>query len=235
MKKYIAIIAAIAVLGAAGIVVVEKRSNKPDTDKETTSYSQTAVRSGEKSEAQQSKSSTVSDKTEQSETSKTQESTHSFNCEIDSVSGTVLLVIPDKDSGERKSSDKISLDFSKAAVTDEKGKKIAQDDIKNFSRAKIYYNGEIRETYPASITAQKIVLSGREYCNIYFYSELTGELLKTHRVPVGSNLDSADMPNAGAACPDGYHFEGWSVDGKDINGLKNITDSVTVTAKIRKD
>ena len=43
------------------------------------------------------------------------------------------------------------------------------------------------------------------------------------------------MPNAGAACPDGYHFEGWSVDGKDINGLKNITDSVTVTAKIRKD
>lgn len=234
MKKYIAIIAAIAVLGTAGIVVVNKRlTSKTDDNKESQSYSQAV--SGESSDSAQSQDSSKSEESERSSESQAAKDVSSFFCEVDSVSGTNMIVVPDKNSAERKSSDKISLDFSKAAVTDEKGKKVSQDDIKNFSRAKIYYNGEIRETYPASITAQRIVLSGREYCNIYFYSELTGELLKTHRVPVGSNLDSADMPNAGAACPDGYHFEGWSVDGKDINGLKNITDSVTVTAKIRKD
>lgn len=234
MKKYIAIIAAIAVLGTAGIVVVNKRlTSKTDDNKESQSYSQTV--SGESSGSAQSQDSSKSEESERSSDSQAAKDVSSFFCEVDSISGTNMIVVPDKNSTERKSSDKISLDFSKAAVTDEKGKKVSQDDIKNFSRAKIYYNGEIRETYPASITAQRIVLSGREYCNIYFYSELTGELLKMHRVPVGSNLDSADMPNAGAACPDGYHFEGWSVDDKDINGLKNITDSVTVTAKIRKD
>lgn len=234
MKKYIAIIAAIAVLGTAGIVVVNKRlTSKTDDNKKSQSYSQAV--SGESSGSAQSQDSSKSEESERSSESQAAKDVSSFFCEVDSVSGTNMIVVPDKNSAERKSSDKISLDFSKAAVTDEKSKKVSQDDIKNFSRAKIYYNGEIRETYPASITAQRIVLSGREYCNIYFYSELTGELLKTHRVPVGSNLDSADMPNAGAACPDGYHFEGWSVDGKDINGLKNITDSVTVTAKIRKD
>lgn len=234
MKKYIAIIAAIAVLGTAGIVVVNKRlTSKTDDNKESQSYSQAV--SGESSGSAQSQDSSKSEESERSSDSQAAKDVSSFFCEVDSVSGTNMIVVPDKNSTERKSSDKINLDFSKAAVTDEKGKKVSQDDIKNFSRAKIYYNGEIRETYPASITAQRIVLSGREYCNIYFYSELTGELLKTHRVPVGSNLDSADMPNAGAACPDDYHFEGWSVDGKDINGLKNITDSVTVTAKIRKD
>lgn len=234
MKKYIAIIAAIAVLGTAGIVVVNKRlTSKTDDNKESQSYSQAV--SGESSGSAQSQDSSKSEESERSSDSQAAKDVSSFFCEVDSVSGTNMIVVPDKNSAERKSSDKISLDFSKAAVTDEKGKKVSQDDIKNFSRAKIYYNGEIHETYPASITAQRIVLSGREYCNIYFYSELTGELLKTHRVPVGSNLDSADMPNAGAACPDGYHFEGWSVDGKDINGLKNITDSMTVTAKIRKD
>lgn len=234
MKKYIAIIAAIAVLGTAGIVVVNKRlTSKTDDNKESQSYSQAV--SGVSSGSAQSQDSSKSEESERSSDSQAAKDVSSFFCEVDSVSGTNMIVVPDKNSTERKSSDKISLDFSKAAVTDEKGKKVSQDDIKNFSRAKIYYNGEIRETYPASITAQRIVLSGREYCNIYFYSELTGELLKMHRVPVGSNLDSADMPNAGAACPDGYHFEGWSVDGKDINGLKNITDSVTVTAKIRKD
>lgn len=234
MKKYIAIIAAIAVLGTAGIVVVNKRlTSKTDDNKESQSYSQAV--SGESSGSAQSQDSSKSEESERSSESQAAKDVSSFFCEVDSVSGTNMIVVPDKNSAERKSSDKISLDFSKAAVTDEKGKKVSQDDIKNFSRAKIYYNGEIRETYPASITAQRIVLSGREYCNIYFCSELTGELLKTHRVPVGSNLDSADMPNAGAACPDGYHFEGWNVDGKDINGLKNITDSVTVTAKIRKD
>ena len=234
MKKYIAIIAAIAVLGTAGIVVVNKRlTSKSDDNKESQSYSQAV--SGESSGSAQSQDSSKSEESERSGDSQAAKDVSSFFCEVDSVSGTNMIVVPDKNSTERKSSDKISLDFSKAAVTDEKGKKVSQDDIKNFSRAKIYYNGEIRETYPASITAQRIVLSGREYCNIYFYSELTGELLNPHRVPVGSNLDSADMPNAGAACPDGYHFEGWSVDGKDINGLKNITDSVTVTAKIRKD
>lgn len=236
MKKYIAIIAAIAVLGGAGIAVVEKRSVERTNDKESTSYSQTTADSGEKSQTKQNNTTDIVTKTtEQSETQMSEEKSFSFTCEIDSVSDKSMVVVPDKNSSERKSADKISLSFSKINVIDENGKKISDDDIKNFTRAKIYYNGEIRETYPASVTAQKIVLSERKYCNIYFYNELTGELLKTHRVPVGSNLDSADMPNAGAACPDGYHFEGWSVEGKDINGLKNITDSVTVIAKIRKD
>ena len=65
MKKYIAIIAAIAVLGTAGIVVVNKRlTSKTDDNKESQSYSQAV--SGESSGSAQSQDSSKSEESERS-------------------------------------------------------------------------------------------------------------------------------------------------------------------------
>ncbi len=233
MKKYVAVIAAIAVAGAAGVYYVnDNMSNAPDTGTSApSSYSQSVNNSeGNK---------TVENKNEQKTTTTTistkgADEKHSFKAEIDSVSGDLLIIIPDKNSDEAKTCDRITLGLKNVKVVDSNGKTVLADDVKNFNSITIIYDGNIMETYPAQIKASKVILSDRSQCNVYFKLE-SGETIHTLTVPVNSALESADMPNAGAYCPDGYHFEGWMLGTKTVYGIEKIDDSVSLIAKIRKD
>ena len=144
------------------------------------------------------------------------------------------MVLPDKGESIRSSADKITFSLDTAEIVDESGAPVRADDVENFAKVKVYYKDGVRETYPASVDAQKVVLLDREYCNIYFYSD-KNELIKTLRVKVGDSLESADMPNGGAYCPDGYHFVGWEYGSQIVDGIKKLTKSVTLKAVISQD
>jgi hypothetical protein len=75
--------------------------------------------------------------------------------------GDRLLVAPDEDSSEYKSSDKISVGLLETEFFDDKGEKVSSDIFKPGDRIKIYYNGIIAESYPAQISADKIELIGQ--------------------------------------------------------------------------
>lgn len=236
MKKYVAVIAAIAVAGAAGIFYVSEKMD--DVSVDTTTASSTSSVSQSVDSYSGNDSVTVN-KTQEAES--TTESTtlndkeeYTFDAEIDSVSGDVLILIPDKNSDVAKSADKITVGLKNVTVSDENGKSVKSDDVKNFENITVTYDGTVMETYPAQINASKAVLRGRTHCNVYFCLE-DGEVIDTLTIPVGSTLESADMPNAGAYCPDGYHFEGWLSGSKIVYGIEKIRDSMSLTAKIRKD
>ncbi|MGN1479381.1 MAG: hypothetical protein ACI4XH_06405 [Acutalibacteraceae bacterium] len=235
MKKYIAIIAACAVVGVAGVAVVKNHMASPDENKTTAdagaSYSQSA--DGETTKK------TVSDEVSSSQSSSVSKSDEdavllSFTGVIESVDGSTVTVVPDKGESVRSSADKITFGLDSAELTDESGAAVRADDAKNFAKVKVYYKDGVRETYPASVDAQKIVLLEREYCNVYFYSD-KNELIKTLRVKVGDSLESADMPNGGAYCPDGYHFVGWEYGSEIVDGIKKLTKSATLKAVISQD
>lgn len=236
MKKFLAIFAAAAIVATAGFAVVHNKMNDENVETETTSeaqsYNSTDYYSGndysatsESIEAQTSESSV-------SETSSVAEA-HSFTSQIDSLSGTMLIVLPDKNCSEYNSSDKIALSIDGISLVDENGKSVQYDDVKNFESAKVVYSGDIKETYPAQVDAQKVVLSGRRYCTVSFVVD--GKVIKTHRVEKGGSLNAADMPNAGAYCKDGYHFECWLNGDKSVSSVSDISDNITLTAKISKD
>ncbi len=230
MKKYVAVIAAIAVAGAVGVYYVgDKMDDTADTSTKP-SYSQQVDGDEVITANNNDKTTTTSTTTTTTKPAKQQ----TFSAEIDSVSDDILIIIPDKGTEERKSYDKITVGLKNVKVLDENGNKVSSDDVKNFNKITITYDGNIMETYPAQIKATKAILSDRERCNVYFCLE-DGKVIDTLNVPVGASLESADMPNAGAYCPDGYHFEGWLLDSKTVYGIEKIEDSVLLTAKIRKD
>ena len=234
MKKFLAIFAAAAVVATAGFAVVHNKMNDNVIETETTSN----VRSQNDTEYNSSVDySVTSESTSESssETSSTEAvaETHSFTSQIDSLSGTMLIVMPDKNCTEYNSSDKIALSIDGISLVDENGKTVQYDDVKNFESAKVVYSGDVKETYPAQIDAQKVVLSGRRYCTVSFVVD--GKVIKTHRVEKGSTLNAADMPNAGAYCKDGYHFECWLNGDKSVSSVSDISDNITLTAKISKD
>lgn len=70
--------------------------------------------------------------------------------------GDTLLVEPQKDSNEYKSSDKIAVHTSNALIVNGKDKKILLSDIMAGQTLEITYNGMIAESYPAQIQAIKI-------------------------------------------------------------------------------
>lgn len=242
MKKFLAIFAAVAVVGTAGYAIVKTEENKadPSSEKESTTYSQveSGSNSAEKTVGDKSNdSSDLDNKNSQTNVSDVSnvidEKESSFTASISSYSEKMMMVVPDKGTAESKSSDKISIDINNIKLVDEKGKVVKSDDVKNFAKAKITYKGGIQETYPARVNATKIVLTGRVNCNVYF--SVNGETVRTLNVGVGGSVEEADMPNAGAYCEDGYHFDGWYVNSERVDGLTNITDSITVVAKISKD
>ena len=235
MKKYIAIIAACAVVGVAGVAVVKNHMASPAENKTTAdagaSYSQSA--DGETTKK------TVSDEVSSSQSSSASKSDEdaallSFTGVIESVDGSTVTVVPDKGENVRSSADKITFSLDSAELTDESDAAVRADDAKNFAKVKVYYKDGVRETYPASVDAQKVVFIQREYCNVYFYSD-KNELIKTLRVKVGDSLESADMPNGGAYCPDGYHFVGWEYNSEIVDGIKKLTKSATLKAVISQD
>ncbi len=234
MKKYVAVIAAIAVAGAVGVYYVGDKMDdtSASTTTSTSSYSQKIDSdSGENVAVDKTNEKTT---TTTSTTTEKKNKEQTFFAEIDSVSDDILIVVPDKSSAEGKSYNKITFGLENVKTVDDKGKSVSLDDVKNFNSITVTYNGNIMETYPAQLKASKVVLSDREKCNVYFCLE-GGKVIDTLTVPVGSSLESADMPNAGAYCPDGYHFEGWLLGSKTVYGIEKIEDSVSLTAKIRKD
>lgn len=233
MKKFVAAFAALAVAGAVGVMYVNE---KMDTD-DAAEPSVTSTTSSAQSDNSHSHSGTaVSDKTEESTTESTteKEKEYTFDAEIFAVAGVSVTLNVDKDSEVAKSADRVVVSFDNVELVDAKGNKIKDDDVANFKNATVTYDGKVRETYPAQVTASKIVLRNRTDCNVYFRLP-DGEVIDTVRVPVGSTLDSADMPNAGAYCDDGYHFEGWQLNGQTVFGVEDIEQSISLVAKIRKD
>lgn len=78
-----------------------------------------------------------------------------FDAEIISVNNS-LLIIPDKNSNEFKSSDKISVNIQNAKIKNIKNKKMKKSDLRRGETVRITYNGTILESYPAQITADSI-------------------------------------------------------------------------------
>lgn len=78
-----------------------------------------------------------------------------FTAKVIENSGS-LLVEPQKDSDEYKSSDKIVIHANDATIYDIDGKHINLSDITVGQSVKITYNGMIAESYPAQISASKI-------------------------------------------------------------------------------
>ncbi len=74
--------------------------------------------------------------------------------------GTFLLVTPDKESNEARSSDRISVSFTEPALKDQGGAAITLKDLKPGDILKITYNGMIAESYPAQIQASEITVIG---------------------------------------------------------------------------
>lgn len=234
MKKFLAVFAAAAVVAAAGFAVVHNKMNDDNIETETTSgvsseiyqgsyggYSQASEESSEQSSEQTSDADAIT------------ADQHSFSAEIDSVSGMMLIVLPDENSSEYRSSDKIAFSLDGISVTDENGAAVGYEDINNYESVQVVYSGDVRETYPAQIDAKKIVLSGQKYFNVDFV--IDGTVVKTLRVEKGESINASDMPNAGAYCKDGYHFEYWLDGEKSVSSVPNITGNVTLTAKISKD
>ncbi|MGF7143550.1 hypothetical protein HNQ56_001977 [Anaerotaenia torta] len=84
-----------------------------------------------------------------------EEEQYSFRAEVIEA-GDSLLIAPSEDSGERKSSDKITVNTAGAELVNEKGEAITLDQLKPWDILVITYNGVILESYPAQITASKV-------------------------------------------------------------------------------
>ena len=80
-----------------------------------------------------------------------------FTAEIIESDGA-LLITPDKDSVEYSSSDKISVSVREAEIIDDEGNVSDVDMLKPGDKVRIFYNGVIAESYPAQISADKVVL-----------------------------------------------------------------------------
>ncbi len=74
-----------------------------------------------------------------------------------------LLISPDKDTIEYKSSDKIYVATNDAEIFDAENNIADIDILKPGDRIRISYDGLIAESYPAQITADKIELIGHNY------------------------------------------------------------------------
>ncbi len=74
--------------------------------------------------------------------------------------GKSLLVTPDKDSSESKSSDKISVNITELLLKGLNGEDITLQDLKPGDILEITYNGVILESYPAQISSSNIKVVG---------------------------------------------------------------------------
>ena len=69
-----------------------------------------------------------------------------------------LIVEPQESTDEYKSSDKIVVHTNNAIVLNSEGLKIMPSDIVAGQTVQITYNGQIAESYPAQIWADKITI-----------------------------------------------------------------------------
>ncbi|MBQ7596171.1 MAG: hypothetical protein IJU45_05850 [Clostridia bacterium] len=228
MKKYLLAFLIIAVLGTSGFAAA-KHFSKKDTEPATTAPSTSQDTQASVNSA---------DLTEKNDVTTTlpaqQDKEYTFDAELLSVTGNSFELESKSAAGGISLKSKVRATVENKNVFDENGKTVRDDDFENFRAAKVTFYGDVMETYPLMVHAEKIVLSQRERCNVYFY--FNGKIIKTLAVEVGASIDSADMPRAGAYCDDGYHFESWiDESGKPVYALNDINDSVVLNAKISHD
>ncbi|MBQ8227658.1 MAG: hypothetical protein IJZ88_01455 [Clostridia bacterium] len=235
MKKHVAALVALAVVGSAGVLYVNQKMDTDSATEQTTTSSTSSYVQNNDSYTQGGVA-VNNDVTQSSsaEDVEDNEKEYTFDAEIDNISDTVMTLKVDEDSDVAKSADKVTVNFDEVEIIDSKGNSVKADDVVNFKNVTVIYDGTVMETYPAQVKASKIVLKNRTDCNVYFCLP-DGKVIDIVKVPVGADIDSADMPNAGAYCDDGYHFEGWQYQGETVYGMENIEQSVSLTAKIRKD
>ncbi len=80
---------------------------------------------------------------------------YTFEAEVIET-GNTLLIAPNAESNEYRSSDKISVSLIDSKILNIEGKEIAKEDLKAGDIIKITYNGMIAESYPAQISASQI-------------------------------------------------------------------------------
>lgn len=229
MKKFIIALVAIVVLGTSGVFAVKhfvgKKSTpqptEPSASQSLTSSSGDAQSPTEKNETPTTTSAPVNEE-------------HSFDAEVISVSDNVFELESRTDDNGISKNDKVKVTVDRKNVFDSEGKAVRDDDFENFSSANVTYLGDVLKTSPLFVNAEKVVLSQRENCNVYFY--IDGKIIKTLTVTKGAGIDSSDMPHAGAYCDDGYHFDYWMDEsGKAVYSLSSVDDSIVLNAKISHD
>ena len=247
MKKSIIailIVAVVGVLGFLGVKYVTDKRKEPVNENQTQSltqqsqsYSYTDLPSQkqpETSDPSVSQRSQVQQNDITASAVEQDKKVNSFNADVVSSDGNVYEVEISSESNGIPKGSKVKVSVDKNHLYDDNGKTVRADDFVNFKSAHVVYTGDILKTSPLSVNADKVILSQREKCNVYFY--IDGKNIKTLSVSVGALLDSSDMPNAGAYCKDGYHSDGWQDEnGKAVYSLENITDSVVLSAKISHD
>lgn len=101
---------------------------------------------------------------------------YSFSAQIIEVNNSIL-VTPDKDSNESRSSDRITVSMAEEVIKGLDGNSMSKDELKPGDIVKITYDGSIRESYPAQITASMIELTERNIL-VDGYLALIDEILK---------------------------------------------------------
>ena len=247
MKKSIIailIVAVVGVLGFFGVKYVTDKRKEPVNENQTQtltqqsqSYSYTDLPSQKQPETSDPSVSQQSRAQQSSLTDSAVEQdkkVNSFNAHVVSTDANDYEVEIISESNGIPKGSKVKVFVDKKHLYDNNGKTVRADDFVNFKKAQVIYTGDILKTSPLSVNADKVILSQREKCSVYFY--IDGKNIKTLTVSVGASLDSSDMPNAGAYCQDGYHFDGWQDEsGKVVYSLENITESVVLSAKISHD
>lgn len=91
-------------------------------------------------------------------TNEGEDAIYTFEAEVIDTKDT-LLITPDEESNEIKSSDRISVGIPKdVKILNKEGNAISKEDLKPGDILRISYNGAIAESYPAQITASSIEL-----------------------------------------------------------------------------
>lgn len=86
-----------------------------------------------------------------------EEMNYTFKATVLSVGTDSILVEPDEEEEIRKSADQININLTKL---------IQKVECKEQDRLLVYYDGTVKESYPASITANKVVFIADNADNI---------------------------------------------------------------------
>lgn len=87
---------------------------------------------------------------------------YTFEAEVIDARDT-LLITPDEESNEIKSSDRIAVGIQKdVKILNKEGNAISREDLKPGDILRISYNGAIAESYPAQITASSLEVIDRD-------------------------------------------------------------------------
>lgn len=152
------------------------------------------------------------------------ENEYSFFGKIIESNEKRIIVEPNEDEEERKSTDKISIG-------------LGEDNDAIYmvgTNVKITYNGTIMDSYPAQVKATKIELKSTENFEILFYDKQPQSDIKAHKIVDKNETDKYDY--------DVYGYDGSvniRIDGKDYSLkealLENKITMEEIIAKANKD